>query len=228
MSVSACSEDRFVTLNGDHPWCSGGSWWVDCGLIRYHLYRWLGAHRWRAIEVVRVERRVDRFARIRRDARLEGLGTRKLASRYGVPEHGAAGVAVSRAPTRQRLTATRIWNRLVDEHAAEVGYPSVRDYVRPRRSQIAAEVDALTSVAVVPQHARGAEPEVDFGEFWIDITGVLTKVFIFVFRMSHSGKVIHRVYPTLSQEPFLEGHVSAFEEAWFPRCRSSTTTSARQ
>jgi transposase len=41
---------------------------------------------------------------------------------------------------------------------------------------------------------------------------VRTKAFLFVFRMSHSGKAIHRVYPTLSQEAFLEGHVTAFEE----------------
>ena len=54
------------------------------------------------------------------------------------------------APRKQRHTATRIWNRLIDEHAAEVGYPSVRDYVRARRSQIAAEADVLASVAIVP------------------------------------------------------------------------------
>lgn len=187
---------------------------------------------------------MDLFARIRRDARVEGLGTRKLAARYGVgrntvrrallsaepparkvpdrvaPKLGPFKDAIDgmlredlTAPRKQRHTATRIWNRLVDEHAAEVGYPSVRDYVRLRRSQIAAEVDALTSVAIVPQeHAPGAEAEVDFGEFWIDLAGVRTKVFIFVYRMSHSGKAIHRVYPTLSQEAFLEGHVTAFEE----------------
>lgn len=187
---------------------------------------------------------MDLFARIRRDARIEGLGTRKLAARFGVgrntvrralqsaepparkvpdrvaPKLGPFKDAIDAmmredlaAPRKQRHTATRIWNRLVDEHAAEVGYPSVRDYVRARRSQIAAEVDVLASVAIVPQeHAPGAEAEVDFGEFWIDLAGTRTKVFIFVFRMSHSGKAIHRVYPTLSQEAFLEGHVAAFEE----------------
>jgi len=187
---------------------------------------------------------VDLFARIRRDARIEGLGTRKLAARYGVgrntvrralqnaepparkvpdrvaPKLGPFKTVIDGwlredliAPRKQRHTATRIWNRLVDEHDADVGYPSVRDYVRSRRSQIAAEADVLASVAIVPQeHAPGAEAEVDFGEFWIDLAGVRTKVFIFVYRMSHSGKAIHRVYPTLSQEAFLEGHVTAFEE----------------
>ena len=187
---------------------------------------------------------MDLFARIRRDARVEGLGTRKLAARYGVgrntvrralqsaeppvrkvPERVAPKLGPFKslidgmlredltAPRKQRHTATRIWNRLIDEHHADVGYHSVRDYVRARRSQIAAEADALVSVAIIPQeHAPGAEAEVDFGEFWIDLAGVRTKVFIFVYRMSHSGKAIHRVYPTLSQEAFLEGHVTAFEE----------------
>lgn len=187
---------------------------------------------------------MDLFARIRRDARIEGLGTRKLAARFGMgrntvrralqsaepparkvpdrvaPKLGPFKDAIDAmlredlaAPRKQRHTATRIWNRLIDEHAAEVGYPSVRDYVRARRSQIAAEADVLASVAIVPQeHAPGAEAEVDFGEFWIDLAGTRTKVFIFVFRMSHSGKAIHRAYPTLSQEAFLEGHVTAFEE----------------
>ena len=40
------------------------------------------------------------------------------------------------APRKQRQTATRIWHRLLDEHGADVGYPTVRDYVRWRRPEI--------------------------------------------------------------------------------------------
>ncbi|GFG50886.1 hypothetical protein MAGR_23270 [Mycolicibacterium agri] len=33
---------------------------------------------------------------------------------------------------------------------------------------------------------------------------------MFVFWLAHSGKAIHRVYPTQGQEAFLEGHIEAF------------------
>ncbi len=65
--------------------------------------------------------------------------------------------------------------------------------------------------AMVPQdHAPGAEAEVDFGEVYVILDGVKTKCHMFVYRLSHSGKAIHRVYPTGGQEAFLEGHIEAF------------------
>ncbi len=39
-----------------------------------------------------------------------------------------------------------------------------------------------------------------------------TKCHMFTFRLSHSGRAVHRVYSTQSQEAFLEGHIAAFEE----------------
>lgn len=44
------------------------------------------------------------------------------------------------------------------------------------------------------------------------LAGVKTKCHMFTFRLSHSGKAVHRVYSTQSQEAFLEGHIDAFEE----------------
>ena len=117
------------------------------------------------------------------------------------------------APKKQRHTATRIWNRLLDEHAVEVGYATVRDYVRTRRPQIALAAGRYLQEAMVPQdHAPGAEAEVDFGEVWVDLAGVRTKLYLFNFRLSYSGRAVHRLYPSLSQEAFLEGHIDAFEE----------------
>lgn len=42
--------------------------------------------------------------------------------------------------------------------------------------------------------------------------GVKTKCVIFALRRSHSGRAVHRVYPTQALEAFLKGHIAAFEE----------------
>jgi hypothetical protein len=65
----------------------------------------------------------------------------------------------------------------------------------------------LVEVKVPQWHPPGAEAEVDFGQvgFWLD--GVLTDAWMFVFRLSASGKGFHRVYLNQAQQAFLDGHV---------------------
>lgn len=190
-----------------------------------------------------MESRVELFALIRRDARVEGLSVRALAARHGVhrrtvrqalesaspPErkarHGVAWrlepfkaaidamlIEDTTAPRKQRHTARRILARLIEEHGAkELSYSTVRDYVRVRRAQIDVEAGRRVEVFVPQEHAPGAEAEVDFGEVWVVLNGVKTKCHMFVFRLSNSGKAIHRIYPTQAQEAFLEGHIEAFQ-----------------
>jgi transposase len=115
------------------------------------------------------------------------------------------------APKKQRHTARRILARLADEHGAvDVSYSTVRDYVRKRRIEIDAGAGRRAEVFVPQDHAPGAEAEVDFGDVWVILAGVKTKCHMFAFRLSHSGKAVHRVYPTQGQEAFLEGHIEAF------------------
>jgi transposase len=189
-----------------------------------------------------MESRVELFARIRRDARVEGLSVRALAARHGVhrrtvrqaldsaapperkqrqgvswrlePFKGAIDAMLiedTTAPRKQRHTARRILARLIEEHGAqEVSYSTVRDYVRVRRAQIDVEAGRRVEVFVPQEHAPGAEAEVDFGEVYVVLNGVKTKCHMFIFRLSHSGRAIHRIYPTQAQEAFLEGHIEAF------------------
>lgn len=120
-------------------------------------------------------------------------------------------VADTTAPRKQRHTARRILHRLIEEYGAtELSYSTVRDYVRVRRAQIDVEAGRRVEVFVPQEHPPGAEAEVDFGEVWVMLAGVKTKCHMFVFWLAHSGKAIHRVYPTLGQEAFLEGHIEAF------------------
>ena len=116
------------------------------------------------------------------------------------------------APRKQRHTARRVRARLVEEHQmTEIAYSTVRDYVRVRRPQIWAEGGRSFGEVFVPQlHSPGAEGEVDFADLWIVLAGVKTKVFLFTFRLSFSGKAVHQAFATQSQEAFLEGHVRAF------------------
>ncbi|MCH6471189.1 IS21 family transposase [Sinomonas terrae] len=193
-----------------------------------------------------MEPRVELFARIRRDSRVESLGIRALAKRHGVgrntvrqaltsaepppkkprvrsaPRLGPFRAEIDQmlradleAPRKQRHSAVRVAEVLVERHGADVApsYSTVRNYVRARRAEIAAERGSVAADAVVPQeHAPGEEAEVDFGEVWIVLAGVRTKCHMFIMRLSHSGRAVHRVYSTQSQEAFLEGHLEAFDE----------------
>lgn len=188
--------------------------------------------------------RVELFARIRRDARVEGLSIRELARRHGVgrptvrlalsqaeppapkkrvraaprldtfkPAIDAMLLEDTTAPRKQRHTARRVFARLIEEHdASELSYSTVRDYVRRRRPEIDVEAGRRLEVFVPQEHAPGAEAEVDFGEVWVVLAGVKTKCHMFTFRLSNSGKAIHRVYSTQGQEAFLEGHIDAFDD----------------
>jgi transposase len=118
------------------------------------------------------------------------------------------------APPKQRHTARRIFQRLVDEHGVAVSYSTVSHYVADRRAQIEAQARDRAGVldGFVPQtHQPGQDAEVDFAEVWVQVCGELTKCHLFTLRLSFSGKAVHRVYPSQGQEAFFEGHVAAFE-----------------
>jgi transposase len=192
------------------------------------------------VEVSQVVSRVELFEQIRRDRRLEGMSIRELAVKHAVhrrtvrqalanavppqrqPYPARARPAIDswrevidgwligdqNAPRKQRHTARRIWERLIAEHGAQLSEVSVSRYVALRK----AELGITDREVFVPQeHPPGAEAEVDFGEFEILLAGVIVKIWMFVMRLSCSGKAFHVAYGTQAQEAFLEGHVAAFE-----------------
>jgi hypothetical protein len=155
---------------------------------------------------------VELFEQIRRDRRLEKLSMRELAERhrvhrrtvrqalanavplprkpYGVRPKPALDrwvatiggwlLADREAPRKQRHTARRVWHRLVAEQGAVVSETTVSRYGGRRR----VELGLLEVEVSVPQvHAAGAEAEVDFGELYAVIAGVMTKLWMFVLRL---------------------------------------------
>lgn len=182
--------------------------------------------------------RVEQFERIRRDARIEGLSVRALARRHKVHRRAVRQALASAippprnapdrespamgpwkgvvtgwlkadlaVPRKQRHTARRVWQRLVAEHGAEVAESTVRPFVASVRKQLTNEA---FRVAVPQTKAPGAEAEVDFGEFRAFLDGTETRCWMFVMRLSASGRAFHVAFTNEATEAFLEGHVRAF------------------
>ncbi|WP_084453094.1 IS21 family transposase [Janibacter indicus] len=116
------------------------------------------------------------------------------------------------APRKQRHTAKRIFDRLLDErHATDVSYWMVREYVATRRREIRIEAGREPTNTFIPQeHLPGREAEVDFGEVAIRLRGELVTCTLFSLRLSYSGKAAHRISASAGQEAFFEGHAHAF------------------
>jgi transposase len=184
--------------------------------------------------------RVELFEQIRRDWRAGGSSIRELAVRHHVHRRTVRQALASavppprqaypprprpalgpytqvidewlmtdrEVPRKQRHTARRVWQRLVAEHSASVAEVTVSRYVARRRAELGLD----TVQVMVPQdHAPGAEAEVDFGEFHAQVAGTLLKLWMFVMRLSCSGRAFHVAFATQAQEAFLEGHMLAFE-----------------
>ena len=148
--------------------------------------------------------------RCRRRSGRRRAGRRRSSARIG-RSIDAWLEADREAPRKQRHTARRIWQRLVDEHGAEVAETTVRDYVRARRRAMGWPVGEV----FVPQvHAPGVEAEVDWGEAQVDAAPASpTTVHLFFMRAWFSGAAFCQASLVETQQAFLEVHVEAFE--WF-------------
>jgi len=118
------------------------------------------------------------------------------------------------APRKQRHTMRRIYDRLVVEYGFDQAcYSTLCNYVNRRRPEIEAEAREGRGHldGVVPQvHEPGAEAEVDFADVWVRLAGEPVRCHMFTLRLSYSGKAVHRIYASQSQEAFMQGHAEAF------------------
>jgi transposase len=169
--------------------------------------------------------KVELFEQIRRaGAGPEGLSIRELSREFGVhrrtvrqaldsavppnrkvalrpsPVLGPWKVVIDgwlaedqRAPRKQRHTARRIFECLADEHDAQVSETSVRRYVGSVKKTRSV---ALPEVCVPQTHPLGDEAEVDFGQVSFKMSGVVVEAWMFVMRLSASGKASTRSIST--------------------------------
>jgi transposase len=110
-------------------------------------------------------------------------------------------------PRKQRHTARRIYNRLVEEHGYQGGESTVRRYVR--MAKIMLGVDAPK--AFVPGDPEaGHEAEVDWGTAKAIIAGEPVRLKFFCMRSKYSGKHFIRFYLCERQQAFFDAHIHAF------------------
>ncbi len=112
------------------------------------------------------------------------------------------------APRKQRDTAHRSYERLVDEHGFTGSEPTVRRYVRDAKARL-----GLTGQgAFLPLDPDvGREAEIDWGEAIAVLAGERRKMKYFCMRSKYSGKHFVRCYFCERQQVFFDAHLHAFE-----------------
>jgi transposase len=108
-----------------------------------------------------------------------------------------------KAPKKQRHTAKRIFDRLVDEYDYDGGYTAVKEAVRAFKHK---SLEVFVPLSHPPGWAQ-----VDFGFAEIDLASERTKVAFFVMTLPYSDAFFVCAFPRECTETFQEGHKGAFE-----------------
>lgn len=110
-------------------------------------------------------------------------------------------------PKKQRHTARRIYNRLVNEHSFKGCEATVRRYVRTAKLRLGTGAPQ----AFIPLDPEaGYELEVDWGTASAIIGNKETRLKYCCFRSKRSGKHFLRFYRCERQQAFLDAHIQAF------------------
>ncbi len=108
------------------------------------------------------------------------------------------------APSKQRHTAKRIYDRLVEEKGFTGGESTVRQYVRKLKNKSA---EAFVPLEFDPGEAM----QVDWGEATVLMGGKKTTVHVFCARLCFSAMPFVIAFPFERLEALLEGHIEAFK-----------------
>jgi transposase len=127
------------------------------------------------------------------------------------------------APRKQRHTAKRVHDRLVEEYGYAGSEVTVRRAVRALRGR---RVEMFVPLEAVP----GKVGQVDFGQAQVMIAGAVQKIFVFCLRAKYSKVPFAVAYPTEKLEAFLDGHTrgleffgGVFSEIWYDNPKTAVT-----
>jgi len=110
-------------------------------------------------------------------------------------------------PKKQRHTATRIYNRLRNEHEYQGAASTVRRYVRVAKQRIGC---GSKQVFIPLDPPIGQEAEIDWGKCIAILNGKKVSLKLFCMRSKFSGKHFVRCYPCERQQAFFDAHIQAF------------------
>jgi transposase len=105
---------------------------------------------------------------------------------------------------KQKHTARRIYDRLVDEQGFTGGESTVR--------QIVAELRQKTPQAFIPlSFEPGEAVQIDWGEATVYLQAKKVKVYLFCMRQCFSADMFVKAFYRQNEESFLEGNMNGFE-----------------
>ena len=124
---------------------------------------------------------------------------------------------------KQRHTAHRIWERLLEE-GFRCGESTIRRYVGQKKR-------GMREVFIPLEFGPGEDAQVDWGYGTVEIDGVRVEAACFIGVLSWSRTPYIQVYHSASQESFLDGLASFFEfiggvpaRVWFDRLASAVSS----
>jgi len=108
---------------------------------------------------------------------------------------------------KQKHTAKRIFDRLVEEKQFTGSYSSIRSAVGELKAEFAIPSKCMVPLAYDP----GEAIQVDWGEATIYLDGLKTKIYIFCGRLCFSCDIFVQAYKAQNQETFLEAQQLMFD-----------------
>ena len=114
----------------------------------------------------------------------------------------------SSRPRKQRHTASRVYERLVEELGFKGSESIVRKFVQTQKQKLGA---GNLEVFIPLDFALGSHAQCDWGYADIILRGKQQTVSLFLLKLSSSRDAFVTALPSEKQEAFLEGHQRAFQ-----------------